>query len=242
MEEDASEGEEDSDSDKEYDGFNNPYSLQALQERKRKNAKREKKMVKKIKRPYSTYYTLKLKVHKNDNAMTEIVSAASKWFAGIQDVDKDVVIYGFKDLKPTHGLLKPSDIPQNIVAFKEFFLGANPIGDEGYVWTNIWIGHALETSDIYANFKFWLKKNETAMYIKKLQEKHTIRDHFLLWSTSEMCPTVLHKEITRQIAKITKEQYKFAFVWSVIRKEDKKYKKNEKDDSKGKQYVRALHI
>ena len=233
---------DDDSSDEEYDGANNPYSVQALQARKKKNAKREKKMMKKIQRPYNTYYTLKLKINKNDNPMEELVNSASKWFTGIQDVDKDVIIYGFKDNMPTHGIHKPSDIPQNIVAFKEFFLGANPISEEGYVWTNIWIGHALDTNDIYANFKFWLKKNGTAMYIKKLQEKHTIRDYFLLWSSSEMCPNTMHKEVTNEISKITKEKYKFAFVWSVIRREDKKYKRNENANSQGKQYVRALHI
>ena len=158
--------------------------------------------------------------------MEELINSANRWFTNIQMVDPAIVVYGFKDSKPTHGLAKPSDIPSGIVAFKEFFLGANPSNNEGFAWAQIWIGHALEVDDIYANFKFWLKKNETAMYHKKLQQKHTVRDYFLLWSTAEMCPKKLHDETQLQLSKITKEKYEFAFVWGVIRREDGAYNKN----------------
>ena len=80
------------------------------------------------------------------------------------------------------------------------------------------------------------------MYIKKLQEKHTVGEYFLLWSTSEMCPQKLHDATQLTLKKVTKEKFKFAFVWSVIRREDNSYKKNETKGEVGKQYVRALHI
>ena len=233
---------EDSESDEEYDDKNNPYSIAAQAERKRKNAKKEKKMMRKIKRPYNSYYTLKLKIHKSENAMDELINAASKWLTNLQIVDPSAIIYGYKDNTPTHGIMKPSEIPKGIVAFKEFFLGANPTGYDGFAWTQVWIGHALEADDIYANLKFWLKKNETAMYYKKLQQKHTVRNYFLLWSTAEMCPKKLYEETQHQLSKITKEKHEFAFVWGVIRREDGAYNKKESQTDKGNQYVRALHI
>ena len=99
------------------------------------------------------------------------------WLTNIQNVDPTIVTYRYKANEPTHGLFRPSNIPTGIVAFKKFFLGAQ-----------IWMGRALEIDDIYKNYKFWMKKNETAMHCKKLQQKHTVREYFLLWSTSEMCP------------------------------------------------------
>ena len=140
--------------------------------------------------------------------MEELINSATRWLNNIQIVDPSVVVYGFKDNEPTHGILRSSDIPSGLVAFKEFFMGANPSGEEGFVWTNIWIGHALEADDMFRNFKFWLKKNETVMYIKKLQEKHTVGEYFLLWSTSEMCPQKLHDATQLTLKKVTKEKFK----------------------------------
>ena len=79
-------------------------------------------MIEKIKRPYNTYYTLKLKLNKSDNPMEELIKKSNRWFTNIQMVDPAIVVYGFKDPKPTYGLVKPSDIPNGFVAFKEFFL------------------------------------------------------------------------------------------------------------------------
>ena len=51
-----------SDEESEDDGMENPYSVLAQAERKKNNEKKVKKMMQKIRRPYNTYYTLKLKV------------------------------------------------------------------------------------------------------------------------------------------------------------------------------------
>ena len=132
-------------------------------------------------------------------------------------------------------------------------MGANSRPDEGFVWASVWLGHALEADDLYSNFKFWLKKNETSMYKKKLQEKNKVRDYFLLWSTQAMCEKQMHEATQLAFQKVTKETYSFAFVWTIIKREDGRYVNAMQqyfillvnDESKqhlGRQYVRALHV
>ena len=223
-------------------GVANPYSILAQETRKKKSAKQEKKRLKALKRPFNTYYTLKIKVEEHANPAVALMDAASTWLNAIQTVDPNVVVYGYRDVTPTYGIFRSSDMPKGLMSFKEFFVGANPRSDAGHVWANIWIGHALEPADLFSNFKRWLRKNDTYMYLKKLQEKNTVRDYFLLWSTTAMSEDTLVDATHSALAMVTKEKYKFAFPWSVIRKEDNRYVNNEVPGSMGRQYVRAMHI
>ena len=212
-----------SDDDNNENNASNPYSVLAQETRKRKSEKKEKKRLKALQRPYNTYYTLKLKVEANSNPAVALFDAANAWLTNIQIVDPSIVVYGYKDPKPTFGIARPADIPKGLMSFKEYFLGANARADEGHIWTNIWIGHALEAKDIYSNFKCWLRKNDTYMYLKKLQEKNTVRDYFLLWSSQAMSESKLIEATNAAIASVTNEKYKFAFPWAIIRKEDNRY-------------------
>ena len=220
----------------------NPYSALAQETRKRKSAKKEEKRRKALVRPYDTYYTLKLKIEANSNPAVALRDAAGAWLIEIKVVDPTIVVYGYKDLKPTYGITRPSDIPKGLMSFKEFFVGANARADEGHVWANIWIGHALDKDDLFSNFKCWLRKHDTSMYVKKLQEKNTVREYFLLWSSSAMSEAKLIDATTSALERFTNEKFKFAFPWAIIRKEDNRYASNEAPGSLGKQYVRALHI
>ena len=198
--------------------------------------------MKAITRPFKTYYTIKFKVNESTNPANELMSTANAWFTALQSVDPLAIVYGFKDLEPTHGILRPTDIPKGIVSSKEYYMGANPRPDEGFVWASVWLGHALDADDLYSNFKFWLKKNETFMYKKKLQEKNTVRDYFLLWSTQSMCERTMYEATQAALKKVTKEEHSFAFVWSIVKREDGRYVNNESTQTLGRQYVRALHI
>ena len=199
-------------------GVSNPYSALAQENRKKKSAKQEKKRLKALRRPFDTYYTLKLKVDEHSNPAVALMDAASTWLNAIQTVDPNVVVYGYRDATPTYGICRSSDMPNGLMSFKEFFVGANPRSDAGHIWTNIWIGHALEAKDLFSNFKRWLRKNDTYMYLKKLQEKNTVRDYFLLWSTAAMSEDKLVEATHTALSIITKEKYIFAFPWSVIKK------------------------
>ena len=232
--------EDESESDDESDA-SNPYSILAQQQRKKKSQKLEKKRLKAIQRPFQTYITLKLSVKSSENPRAELFEATTAWLTAIQGYDS-VVVYAYQDLKPTIAIVKPADIPTGLASFKDFFMGANPRGDAGYIWASLWLGHALEIQDLFTNFKSWLKKNDCAMYVKTLQEKNTVRDYFLLWSTQTMCTKVLHEATLTALRKVTKEQLSFAFTWAVIRREDGKYISTESGKNMGKQYTRALHI
>ena len=231
---------DDSESDPEADD-SNPYSVLAQQQRKKKSQKLEKKRLKAIQRPFQTYITLKLSVKSNDNPPAELFATTKTWLTALQGYDS-VVVYAYQDIKPTIAIVKPTDIPSGLASFKDFFMGANPRGDAGYIWASVWLGHALEIQDLFTNFKSWLKKNDCAMYVKTLQEKNTVRDFFLLWSTQTMCTKTLHKATVAALKRVTQEQHSFAFTWAVIRREDGKYISTESGKNMGKQYTRALHI
>ena len=194
-----------------------------------------------ISRPFSTYYTLKLKVKASKNSVKELVSKAKVLFKALREVDGSLVIYSYKEDVPSKAIINEDDIPDNINKLKEFFSGANPTPKAGHVWASLWIGHSEETENLHSSFKYWSMENDTFLYKKKLQEKQTVRNYFLLYSTDKVDVETLHAAVTAEIKKISTREYKFAFVWTVIKSKGR-YVTTESTENKGNQYVKALHV
>jgi len=86
----------------------------------------------------------------------------------------------------------------------------------GFSWFQVWIGHDDSPENIITNIKHWSIENETAMYKKRLQEKHTVKDYWLLWSMERMDTNALHDRVTQIIHQISSKKYQFSFNFGSI--------------------------
>ena len=148
-------------------------------------SKAEHKKLKAIQRKNRTYFTLKIKIKANEDGFDELMKQTAKFFEQLQKTYKTSIVYGFRDKTPNHALMPPKNIPDSLITFREFFLGAQPRTEDGHAWATAWIGHDKDSTEIIETMKFWSKLSNSWMFKKALQEKNTVRDYFLLWSTEK---------------------------------------------------------
>jgi len=211
-----------------------------------KNKKKTKKVQpklshNKINRPLNTYLSVKLSVQASNKPVQALIQTATNWFKQMRKVDDSIVLYDYRDKTPTRSIHKPKLVPNDISAFKHFFANANPLPKGGAVWINAWIGHTDSADNIKANMSEWDITNNSATYIKQLQRKHTVKEHWLMWSTINTDAETLKANTMKILKKLyPNKEFDFAFVWNVIRSGE--YSNQEKKSRKGNQYVRALHV
>ena len=85
--------------------------------------------------------------------------------------------------------------------------------------------------------KYWSSENDTFMYKKRLQQKFSSKDYWLMWSTERIDTEVLQERVTQIINQIYNQKYHFSFNFGNIRKDLKQF--NNRSNSK---WNRALII
>lgn len=220
--------------------------IQDAEENKARMSKNERKQLKKIQRTYRTIYTLKIRITANDDAVKELTKQTKKWFDKIQQIDKKAIVYAFRDKTPSTALMNSGEIPNDYAVYNNFFAGTKTSEDEGWSWATIWLGHEIPVASIKQSMESWSRKSMTWMFAKHLQEKDTVKEYFLLWSTNTIDPEELHKTVMKILnSKDDGREYRFAFAWNALKDAEGKIvrrpkaHKNEKDSYR---IVRALHI
>jgi len=61
------------------------------------------------------------------------------------------------------------------------------------------------------------------MYKKRLQEKHTVKDYWLMWSMERMDTNALHDRVTQIIHQFFSKKYQFSFNFGSIQKDSKQF-------------------
>lgn len=213
---------------------------------KRRISKAERRSAKKIQRKYRTFFTLKIRINNNEDAVKELFSQTKKWFDKLQQVDKRGIVYAYQDKTPSSALMTSSELPDDYAVYKNFFQGTKTQEEAGWTWATIWLGHDTPVASLLDSMGKWSRKTMTWMFAKHLQEKDTVKEYFLLWSTSILDTTALHKVVMDVIDRNPDgREYKFAFAWNAVKGEDNaivrrpKAFKGEKDSDR---IVRALHI
>ena len=69
--------------------------------------------------------------------------------------------------------------------------------------------------------KHWSSENDSYIYKKRLQEKYTAKEFWLLWSTERMDPEVMKEEIDQITMKIENKRYNLSFNFGMVRKDQK---------------------
>ena len=179
-----------------------------------------------ITRTYNTYFAIKMKVEKGKVPTQQLVKALETWFSQLLLIDPSSVIYGYENEIPTDAILKVKNIPSDISAMKKFFANINIKPNGGYSWFQVWIGHDDTTANIITNMKYWSSENNIHMYKKRLQQKFSSKDYWLMWSTERMDTEVLHNQVSQIIKKSTNENLQFSFNFGSIRKDTKQFNAN----------------
>ena len=134
-------------------------------------------------------------------------------------MDSSIVIYKFEGEVPDEAIIGSKNIPSDFSTMKQFFNNVNVKPNGGHAWFQVWLGHDESCDNILTNIKHWSTSSNTSMYRKRLQQKHTAKDYWLLWSTERMDTEVLHDEVSTLLKKYSKEEFIFSFNFSYVRKE-----------------------
>ena len=174
-----------------------------------------------ISRTYSEYYSVKLKITKGNVPVRQLVKHLKALYKQLQAIDPTLVIYAYESDLPTEAILKPKDMPSDITIMKIFFSNISVKPNGGHSWFQVWLGHDDSIANILTNMKYWSSENDSYLYRKRLQQKYTAKDYWLMWSTERMDPEVLHTEVSNVIAKVTTKKLHFTFSFGNIRKDPK---------------------
>ena len=223
--ENEDESESKSESESGSEGKKKDQSRKDKQSTKRNNSKSKVKQVKKTQtklsviRAHNKYYSVKLKVDKGNVPVKQLVKHLKALYKQLQAIDPSLVIYEYNSERPSKVILKPKDIPTDISVMKKFFTNINVKPNGGHTWFQVWLGHDDSVPNILTNMKYWSSEQDTHMYHKRLQQKYSVKDYWLMWSTERMDPLVLHQEVSLALSKMTKDTLHFSFSFGNIRKD-----------------------
>ena len=217
-------GEESKDSkeDDNEDESDSEYSEKSTAKKAKAKSKSNKKQTKvNLTRNYSTYFSVKLKVEKGNVPTKQLTKAIKSFLVQLQLIDSSIVIYNYEAETPTEAIIKSKNIPNEFSKMKMFFNNINIKPNGGHTWFQMWIGHDEPADNLLVNMKYWSSENDTNIYKKRLQEKFTSKDYWLLWSTERMNSECLKEETTSIINKITNKNFSFSFNFGAVRKDQK---------------------
>ena len=187
----------------------------------KKSTKKQTKI--RIARTYDTYFSIKLKVEKGKVPTQQLVKALKKWFSQLLIIDPTCIIYGYENEIPTDAIMKSKNIPTDISIIKKFFSNISVKPNGGFSWFQVWIGHDDTPENIIVNMKNWAIENETVIYEKRLEQKHTAKNYCLMWPMERMDTEVLHDRVTQIISQITSKKDHFSYNFGSIRKDPKQF-------------------
>ena len=174
-----------------------------------------------IHRNYNTYFSVKLKIEKGGIATKQLLKSLKTFYSQLYLIDPDIAIYDYESAKPTQAILSSKNIPHDFSIMKTYFNNINVKPNGGHTWFQVWIGHTEPIENIIVNMKHWSSENDSFLYKKRLQEKFTAKDYWLLWSTERMDSEILKDEIDELTMKIVKKKFQLSFNFGMVRKDTK---------------------
>ena len=212
--------------------------------KKIKNSKRLTKQTKiNITRNNSCYYSIKLKIEKGKIPTKQLSKQLKLWLKTLQTMDPTVVIYEYSSETPTQAITSPKDISDDITFLKRYFTNISIKPNGGHTWFQVWLGHDDSSENLIINTKHWMKENDSNIYKKRLQEKYTVKEYWLMWSTERMDPQSLHHAVMEVIDKHTAGiQHNFAFSFGMIRKDPRYTSTSEYNSRPSQKYNKAMII
>ena len=173
-----------------------------------------------LSRNYSTYFSVKLKVEKGI-ATKQLSKSLKTFFEQLYEIDPEIAIYEYDSQIPSKAILNVKNLPNDYAIMKTFFNNINVKPNGGHSWFQMWIGHDEPVENLLINMKHWSTENDSYIYKKRLQEKYTAKEYWLLWSTERMDPEVLKEQIDDITMQLEKKKYQLSFNFGMIRKDPK---------------------
>jgi len=196
------------------------------EEENKKKAKKKKQTKINVIREYNTYFSVKVKVDKGAVTSKQLLKALKTFFTQLYLLDSNIAIYEYEAVNPSKAILKVKDIPKDYSIMKKFFSNISVKPNGGHTWFQMWIGHDEQIENILIDMKQWSSESDSHLYKKRLQEKFTAKDYWLLWSTERMDTEAMKDEIDVLLTKkIVNKMFQLSFNFGVVRK-DTKYSNN----------------
>jgi len=139
-----------------------------------------------VSRSYNEYYSVKLKVDKENVPVKQLVKHLKALYKQLQAIDPSLIIYEYNSERPSEAILKPKDTPTDISAMKKFFSNISVKPNGGHTWFQVWLGHDDSIANVLTNMKYWSTEKDSQLYHKRLQQKYTSKDYWLMWSTERL--------------------------------------------------------
>ena len=171
-------------------------------------------------RNYNTYFSVKLKVEKGI-ATKQLSKSLKIFFDQLYEIDPQIAIYEYDPITPAKAILNSKNLPNDYAVMKTFFNNINVKPNGGHSWFQMWMGHDEPIENILINMKHWSSENDSYIYKKRLQEKYTAKEFWLLWSTERMDPEVIKEEIDQITMKSENKKYNLSFNFGMVRKDQK---------------------
>jgi len=147
---------------------------------------------------YITRISVNFFVPPSENeADKKLFSAASKWMAKMEESDNKITLLPWYDSDMSEQPIRSfKDIPSALFMFKKYFTRANPNEKGGKIYTDLKLSHSKPLIEIKGDISWWLKKEQTDVFIKDIQSETTVRCGWLLFSYSGLDVKALTDEIS----------------------------------------------
>lgn len=158
---------------------------------------------------YNIFCKVKIGVKKSENATSTMKQAMGNFMTTLLKIDKELVIYKYKDRSCTSYINRPTQIPETPSKIREFFFGRyRPKRESQTIWMEIKIGINSEPDNFFEDARCLLVDKpgqEDCIYKKDLQAEVTSEIGFFLFSNQWQD----RKRLTASIKKKVQEDLKF---------------------------------
>ena len=162
----------------------------------------------------SSTYTTRISVNffvppSENEADKKLLSAASKWMSKMEESDSKITLLPWYDSDMNELPIQSyKDIPSALFMFKKYFTRANPNEKGGKIYTDVKLSHSKPLIEIKGDISWWLKKEQTDVFVKDIQSETTVRCGWLLFSYSGLDVKSLTDEISLMCGVIVAGRYK----------------------------------
>ena len=196
---------------------------------------------------HNIFCKVKLGVKKSENATSTMKQAMGSFMTTLLKVDKELVIYKYKDKSCTSYINRPTQIPETPSKMREFFSGRyRPKRDFQTIWMEIKIGINSEPENFFEDARCLLEDKpgqEDYIYKKDLQAEVTSEIGFFLFSNQWQDRKRLTSSIKKRIEEDLKFSPEFTLKWKkAFDPTIKKGKTDNKLSQKKQDEIKAIYI
>ena len=140
------------------------------------------------------YHLVKLNVKKANVPVKQLVKQPKELYKQLHQIDPTTIIYVHDNNNLPEAIITPTNVPNDINVLQKFFNNISIKPNDGHSWFHVWLSHNKPIANILPSTKYWSSQHDSHIYQKRLQQKYTVKDCWLMWSTKRMKRNALHQK------------------------------------------------